>query len=172
MISTVLLPMFTLVPTLRASNYVIVLDVLDKNDALKYMIDQLNHFRWEHANVKFHINQTAYTPIGESPIAVSIETKKDVPSGEPLLQLGIWVAAWNKRMIYLRHVLVFHAIGIIVGNEWWDQRLVSVPLIQVIGHDWKIYFACLDKDNIMLYGPIGIESTDSMVQLYVLMASP
>ncbi|KAF2963114.1 hypothetical protein GQX73_g10462 [Xylaria multiplex] len=79
-----------------------------------------------------HINQTFYRPVRKSLITVSIETKPEVPQNDPLLQLGIWTTAWHSRMYILRP-----SAGLNPG-----ARLVSLPLIQAVGHVWRIYFAC------------------------------
>jgi hypothetical protein len=53
-----------------------------------------------------HINQTAYLALMKSLIAVSIETKTETAGDDPLVQLGIWTAAWYQRMYDLRTYLV------------------------------------------------------------------
>ncbi|KAI1194436.1 hypothetical protein F5X97DRAFT_346693 [Nemania serpens] len=99
-----------------------------------------------------HINQTFYRPVRKSLIAVSIETKPEVPQNDPLLQLGIWTAAWHSRMYILRPS----------ANLNPGARLVSLPLIQAVGHVWLIYFACDMGTRIDLYGPMTIGSTENI----------
>lgn len=48
------------------------------------------------------VNQTAYLPLADSPIAVSIKTG----FGDTMVQLGIWTVAWYQRMYNLREALV------------------------------------------------------------------
>ncbi|KAK8130798.1 hypothetical protein PG999_003178 [Apiospora kogelbergensis] len=74
-------------------------------------------------------------------IAVPIKTLTPFQPKDPLEQLGIWAAAWHKRMYQLRHRL--QTEGADRGDPNTHQpRLVSMPLIQVIGHEWSAYFAC------------------------------
>ncbi|KAI0448640.1 hypothetical protein F5B21DRAFT_496908 [Xylaria acuta] len=108
-----------------------------------------------------HINQTFYRPVRKSLIAVSIETKPEVPQNDPLLQLGIWTAAWHSRMYILRPSASLNP----------GARLVSLPLIQAVGHVWRIYFACDMGTRIDLYGPMTIGSTETITSIYALLSS-
>ncbi|KAH8752287.1 hypothetical protein F5883DRAFT_370507, partial [Diaporthe sp. PMI_573] len=113
-----------------------------------------------------------YYPIRDSPIAVSIETKQDYSSRDPVLQLGIWVAAWHRRMMSL-----YTARGLALLDEHPQEaapmraKVVSLPLIVTTGHDWQVYFAC-DRDNsIEMYGPLRMGSSATLLDAYVLLAS-
>lgn len=78
------------------------------------------------------INQTTYGPVRNDPIAVPMETK--IATGhieEARIQLALWVAAWHKRMTALRMS---------------DEQIITLPLIMVMEHEWKLMFAC-DKGN-------------------------
>ncbi|KAI1182912.1 hypothetical protein F5B17DRAFT_418275 [Nemania serpens] len=108
-----------------------------------------------------HINQTSYRPVRKSLIAVSIETKPEVPQNDPLLQLGIWTAAWHSRMYTLRPSASLNP----------GARLVSLPLIQAVGHVWRICFACDMGTRIDLYGPMTIGSTENITSIYALLSS-
>ncbi|KAI1271419.1 hypothetical protein F5Y07DRAFT_344238 [Xylaria sp. FL0933] len=110
-----------------------------------------------------HVNQTVYRPLEKSLIAVSIETKSEIPRDDPLMQLGIWAAAWHSRMYALR--------ASIAGPNDTTPLLVTLPLIQVVGHTWRIYFACDVGTSIDLYGPMIIGGTDDVLSMYVLLAS-
>ena len=83
------------------------------------------------------LNQTVYGPVRHDPIAMVIETK--IARGdldEARLQLGIWVASWHQRMKML------------IGTSL-DKPLVTLPLIIVIEHKWRLLFACDKKDQIV-----------------------
>lgn len=125
-----------------------------------------------------HVNQTSYTTLRYSPIAVSIETKVSLSQTAALSQLGLWAAAGHKRLYQLRNKLFPPPISS------WQQgdanvstirptqpRLVSMPLIQVVGHGWHLYFACDMSSSIHVYGPIRLGSTEDIVDLYALVAS-
>lgn len=108
-----------------------------------------------------HINHTAYRPLEKSLIAVSVETKTALPQQDPLLQLGLWTAAWHDRMGSIRASLFPDAPS---------PRLPTLPLIQV-GHLWQVYFACDMRISIDLYGPVTIGSTETVISTYVLIRS-
>ncbi|KAI0535118.1 hypothetical protein GGR58DRAFT_504590 [Xylaria digitata] len=101
-----------------------------------------------------YVNQTSYNPIFDTPISVSIQTKKTSPNDDPLLQLGLWFATWHKRMYALR------------------QQSFSPPLLgwlpESMRHEWSLYFACDYVTSISLYGPIGLGSMRIILDLYTL----
>ncbi|KAF4951268.1 hypothetical protein FSARC_12967 [Fusarium sarcochroum] len=84
---------------------------------------------------KHSINPTTYGLIRYEPIAVPMETK--IATGhveEARVQLGLWVAAWHKRMSALR-----------TSNE----QIITLPLIMVVEHEWKLMFAYDQGDAIV-----------------------
>ncbi|KAI5919674.1 hypothetical protein F4810DRAFT_685886 [Camillea tinctor] len=175
-------------------DYVLVLDILD-GTPLKMVISDLI----QKAAVKAqetegilkvppaHVNQTTYHPIRDSPIAVSIETKQDFSSRDPLLQLGIWIAAWHRRMKVLYSARSLDILDDQFRNASTSDQptisrppdtvpppnpaLVSLPLIVATGHHWQIYFACDQDVSIELYGPLTIGSTATILDVYVLLCS-
>lgn len=86
------------------------------------------------------INQTTYKALRYSPVAVSVETK--VARGsleEGRVQLGIWTAAWHKRVKMLR--------GGIGGTGSSGRRgIITLQLLTVQENRWKIYFA-VDREE-------------------------
>lgn len=75
------------------------------------------------------LNQTRYSPLTHSPSAISLETKTSVGSlEEAKVQLGVWTAASHKRM------------GLLLGSH--DRRIVTLPFLLAVEHDWKLFFAC------------------------------
>lgn len=113
-----------------------------------------------------HVNQAGYAPLRKDLIAVSIETKTERSSDDPLVQLGIWTASWHKRLCYLRQEAVQR-----YGLPLTQRRLVTVPLIQVVGHNWDLYFACFGVSSITVYGPMPMGSTTTLLEMYALVAS-
>ncbi|KAK6840983.1 hypothetical protein PG987_001843 [Apiospora arundinis] len=109
-----------------------------------------------------HFNQTLYRAVAKSLIAVSIETKAELPQYDPLLQLGIWASAWQKRMYDLRRA---------IDPRGPCPRLVTMPLIQAVGHKWEIYFASDLGNTIDLFGPMAIGGTEDLVSMYALLSS-
>ncbi|KAK5637626.1 hypothetical protein RRF57_013341 [Xylaria bambusicola] len=154
----------------RKVDYVVVLDIA-KNAPLKQTIINLILSQRSPA----HVNQTLYPSVSDSPIGLSIETKT-VSARDPLVQLGIWIAAWHKRMNDLRmsrlrqHALLGEALAL-ADSAPGDPRLVSVPLIVVTGHEWDVYFACDEGSTISIRGPLRIGSTSTVLQVYVLLTS-
>ncbi|KAI1124007.1 hypothetical protein F5Y10DRAFT_250670 [Nemania abortiva] len=177
-------------------DYVLVLDILD-GTTLKTVISDLI----QRESVKArgaqpqvppaHVNQTTYRPIKDSPIAVSIETKQDYSSRDPLLQLCIWIGAWHRRMKSLYSARCLDILdnlshGIDLSDQAGDQRppttqssreipanprIVSIPLIVATGYQWQIYFACDRDTSIELYGPLTMGSTATILDAYALLFS-
>ncbi|KAK9781969.1 putative PD-(D/E)XK nuclease-like domain-containing protein [Seiridium cardinale] len=114
-----------------------------------------------------HVNQTTYLPVQYTPIAVSIETKAQFSAQDPLVQLGIWTAAWHKRMDYLRDHLSWGS----TSSSEQRLRLVTLPVIQVVGHQWHVYFAYDAGTSIVVHGPTTLGSTEKLLSLYALWTS-
>lgn len=106
------------------------------------------------------VNQTDYTPLLDSPVAVSIETKVGAGSPEEgRVQLGIWTSAWHKRMEIFR----------LLAREP-PQLLPTLPLILTHDHEWSLYFAADRSHTIEIYGPMRIGMTDNTQNIYELLA--
>jgi hypothetical protein len=101
------------------------------------------------------VNQTDYTPLLLAPIAVSIETKVGGASLEDgRVQLAVWTAAWHLRMSKLgigRQSMSGHddagettagSPAPLANEAGWTGRLITLPLILTLDHDWTLYFAC------------------------------
>jgi hypothetical protein len=105
------------------------------------------------------VNQTDYPPLIRSPTAVAIETKVAGASVEEgRLQLGIWTAAWHKRM---------EKLG--VGGGKPGPQLPTLPLILTHDHEWSLYFAVDRLDKIEILGPMQIGMTDNLPNIYQLL---
>ncbi|KAF2965646.1 hypothetical protein GQX73_g7910 [Xylaria multiplex] len=115
-----------------------------------------------------YINQTLLSNLLYNPIAVSIKTKIASSREDPLLQLGLWTAAWHKRMATLRERRFPATPQAYLAGSRVPPKLVSVPLIEVIAHEWFMYFACDSGRSIDVYGPLHIGSTQSMLEVYSL----
>lgn len=106
------------------------------------------------------VNQTDYDPLARFPAAISVETK--VAGGnleEGRMQLGIWTAAWHKRM---------EALGVASKNQ---SRLPTLPLILTHEHQWSLYFAVDRLDKINVCGPLPIGTTCNLLNIYALLPS-
>ncbi|KAI0876452.1 hypothetical protein GGS24DRAFT_227360 [Hypoxylon argillaceum] len=121
-------------------------------------------------NLYPHVNQTIYQTLRHSPIACSIETKVQYQAQDPLLQLGTWIAAWHKRMFYLRRYILLES-GLSVSRDRDRDLLPSTLLIVVANHEWRLFFACDRYNSMELYGPLNIGSTENIARLYALFAS-
>jgi hypothetical protein len=76
------------------------------------------------------INQTIYEPLRTRPAPIFIETKTSSGNMDTAnVQLGVWVAAWHQRM---RSII---ALG---GGT---DKVITIPVIQVIGSVWTLLFA-------------------------------
>lgn len=149
-------------------DYTLALDLDNDTPLMKVMKFYLHNDALRRCLSTPHVNQTLYPPLSYSPIACSIETKLALPSRDPLLQLGIWVAAWHKRMDALRKFLISEASLLELDAP---QRIPSTLLIEVVNHTWQLYFACDEGKSIVLYGPLTIGSTSNLVDSYMLHAS-
>jgi hypothetical protein len=96
------------------------------------------------------INQTDYKPLLDALIAISIETKVGGASlDEGRVQLAVWAAAWHHRMLSL-------GIGRPTADTSASERLVTLPLILTLDHEWSLYFACDRGTKIVSPGPLSI----------------
>ncbi|KAK0753815.1 hypothetical protein B0T18DRAFT_424302 [Schizothecium vesticola] len=106
------------------------------------------------------VNQTDYHPLTRFPAAITVETK--VAGGnleEGRMQLGIWTAAWHKRM---------ETLGITGRTS--PLPLPTLPLILTYEHEWSLYFAVDHVKRIDIYGPMSIGKTDNIPHIYQLLA--
>ncbi|KAK3896736.1 hypothetical protein C8A05DRAFT_48346 [Staphylotrichum tortipilum] len=111
------------------------------------------------ASAHLCINQTDYPPLMRSPAAVTMETKVAGASlEEGRLQLGIWTAAWHRRMEMLG-----------VGGGKPGPQLPTLPLILTHDHEWSLYFAVDRLDKIEIFGPMQIGMTDNLPNIYQLL---
>ncbi|KIH94913.1 hypothetical protein SPBR_03748 [Sporothrix brasiliensis 5110] len=103
------------------------------------------------------INQTAYRPLKYAPAGVFVETKADSGSAdEGRTQLGLWVAAWFRRIEALRI------------NP--SMPLPMLPLLLVLSDTWDCYFACRVDNEIRIVGPLQSGSTANLASAYRLYA--
>ncbi|GAP91801.1 hypothetical protein SAMD00023353_6700460 [Rosellinia necatrix] len=149
----------------KTVDYALILELPKESMLFRCISDLTNELALRDNELGPHVNHTSYPPVQYAPIAASIATKSESSSQDPLIQLGIWTAAWHKRMLYLRSQLTWS------GHTMTKQQLISLPLIRVVGHQWHVFFACDGGDSITIYGPISLGSTDDLISLYVLFAS-
>lgn len=109
----------------------------------------------QHKDRQF-INQTPYVSIQHSPIAVSIETKTAGTAEEGRVQLGVWTAAWYKR------------INTLLRQQ--ASPVVTLPLVLVVEHEWKLFFAYDRGDHLEIIGDMSIGDTKSIIGLYTILA--
>lgn len=155
-------------------DFVVALDIPDETRLRKVI-----SWTIDDAGSRRHVNQTTYAPLKESPIAISMEMKTEASPFQPFIapgvqltllqagtgdsfaQLGLWVAAWHKRMYDLLDLL----------RTGPKPRLVSIPLVQVRGHQWNMFFACDRGSSIDVFGPVSLGSTDRILSIYALLRS-
>lgn len=108
------------------------------------------------------INQTMYTPLCDRPIGVGIETKAEGANEEGRVQLAVWTAAWHERM---RDLMVPAGI-------WSSEtRLITMPLLLIVGHTWVLSFACDRGDRLEIVGEMTLGETATLKGLYTLVAA-
>ncbi|KAI0521630.1 hypothetical protein F5B22DRAFT_643804 [Xylaria bambusicola] len=100
-------------------------------------------------------NATEDYGIRYSPIAVMIETRPTIQRSDPLVLLTCWAVARRKKMLHLRQNL----------ND--TRNVPSIPLIEMVGETWYLYFACDgDRGLLNIVGPIPIGGTLTYIDMY------
>ncbi|KAM6514438.1 hypothetical protein FALCPG4_015575 [Fusarium falciforme] len=104
------------------------------------------------------VNQTVYGPVRYEPIAISIESKIAIGAlEEARLQLGVWVAAWHRRMSAL-----------LPANQ---EPIITLPLILIMEHEWYLLFACDRRDRIDIVEHVAMGDTRGLIGLYKILAT-
>lgn len=119
------------------------------------------------------INQTTYGPLVLRPIAVAIETKPEASAESGNHQLATWTKAWMARAELMSKWIMEHKPD---GIGETERQLPVLPLIRVVGHDWKLAFAWADKvldegSSVVIVSEIAMGSTSDLVHVYRLLAS-
>ncbi|KAH6627541.1 hypothetical protein F5144DRAFT_576151 [Chaetomium tenue] len=107
------------------------------------------------------VNQLAYTPLWHSPIAVGVKTKTAWSSFEEgRRQLGVCTAAWHGRM----HALMAQK------THMTGKKIVTLPLLLVVEHEWRLSFAVDAGDAIDIIGDMHIGDTETVDSMYMIIA--
>ncbi|KAH8660350.1 hypothetical protein BX600DRAFT_513960 [Xylariales sp. PMI_506] len=132
-------------------------------------------------------NQTMFQPLRHAPTGIFIETKADAGSREEgQAQLGLWVAAWYKRLDMLLDEAQRREVTGANGNGSVRYRPL-LPLVLVRAESWELFFAYVDKvpeigdhplrqqaqpddERIVIVGPLDIGGTASLNQAFRLLA--
>ncbi|KUI74266.1 hypothetical protein VM1G_09711 [Cytospora mali] len=110
------------------------------------------------------INQSTYPPLRFRPIAVAIESKTTTASADPIVQIGFWTAAWHRRMEDISAELGG-------GEQREGRRIITLPLICIVNHEWSVYFAVDRGSSIEMLGPVSMGGTQSIDSAYILLAN-
>ncbi|KAM0199655.1 hypothetical protein ACHAQI_012007 [Fusarium lateritium] len=113
---------------------------------------------WSQPSDAQSVYQTGYPPLQFAPIACNIETKTSSVQQEGELQLSVWTAAWYQR------------IKMLVPDRIAEYGMITLPLIYIIGHDWKLSFACWRGNRIEIMGPLTIGDTTTLFGTYTIVA--
>ncbi|KLU85785.1 hypothetical protein MAPG_04805 [Magnaporthiopsis poae ATCC 64411] len=136
-------------------DFALVLDLFDPLPEHATLAKSLMHTLSRLPSGAQSINQTMYEPLMLKPIGVSIETKVAASAGNTgSVQLGIWVAAWHRRITELLDVA--------------PGGIITLPLVLCHGHEWNLHFACDRGERIEMVGPISSGKTSDVVSLYSL----
>ncbi|KAH8676927.1 hypothetical protein BGZ61DRAFT_590981 [Ilyonectria robusta] len=115
------------------------------------------------------VNQTAYYPLKTRPAPVFIETKTSAGNIEAAkVQLGVWIAAWHE------------SIRSIMRRGGDEERIITVPIIQVVNGTWILMFAVdaqteihiLDRDfrignSSTIYGMYQLQAALSVIVVWI-----
>ncbi|KAF5025170.1 hypothetical protein F66182_2746 [Fusarium sp. NRRL 66182] len=113
---------------------------------------------WSQSSDAQSVNQTAYPPLQFAPIACNIETKTSGIQQDGELQLSVWTAAWYQR------------ITMLLPERIAQYGIVTVPLLYIIGHDWKLSFASWRGDRIEIIGSLVLGDTRTLLGSYTVIA--
>ncbi|KAH8651967.1 hypothetical protein BGZ61DRAFT_374933, partial [Ilyonectria robusta] len=115
--------------------------------------------RLQRAMPEKSVNHTAFFPIRNRPISVSIETKRASSSQDKaLLQIGIWQSSQWKLLANL------------AGPEA-VQKLPFIPGIVVEGYDWKLAATTIEGQKTALYTKILLGTTETPLGIYFIVAA-
>jgi hypothetical protein len=113
---------------------------------------------WSQPSDAQSVNQTGYPPLQFAPIACNIETKTSSVQQDGELQLSVWTAAWYQRM------------NMLVPDRIAQHGIITLPLLYIIGHDWKLSFACWRGNRIEIMGPLALGDTTTLLGTYTIIA--
>ncbi|KAJ4253974.1 hypothetical protein NW762_010375 [Fusarium torreyae] len=132
--------------------------VLQPDDELEHLIDRFLSSQSMGYNT---INQTKYEPLRCRPAPICIETKTVSGTLESAnVQLGVWVAAWHER---IRNIMAIEGIY---------EKIITVPVIQVIDDVWTVLFAVDTGSEIQfLHRNLRIGDTSTISGVYQLRAA-
>lgn len=113
-------------------------------------------------SIAIGVNHFSYPPLRLSPIAAMVETKTGNGSNfeEGRRQLGVCVAAWHQRITTL-----------MASRPWMkDQRIVTLPLLLILEHEWRLSFAVDTGQTIDIYTDMLIGNTSTVSGIYTIVA--
>lgn len=154
-------------------DYCLAVD-LERGDPLERVLWELTQSEInEPPHPPLHTSQTTLRAVQDNLLPVAIETKQNQASTDPLEQLGIWTAAFHRRMQRLR---MARGLAILGGHGQPEQtssreRLVPLPLIIVRGSTWNLMYALDQGDKIEITKATTIGSTSNLLAVYQLLAS-
>ncbi|CAJ2503095.1 Uu.00g104890.m01.CDS01 [Anthostomella pinea] len=139
-------------------DYLVVLEIDEEAELHKAIAALVNRLSLKDGIVVLsHVNQSTYAAITYKPIAASVETKRQLPSSDALVQLAIWIATWYKRMHNLRWELSLSKLA-----NWPDaQPDGGQPDAAHQNHE--------DRDESAR--PVVLGSTRDIISLHALVAS-
>jgi hypothetical protein len=121
---------------------------------------------------KRSVNQTTMPYHCDRPVAVGVEVKRE-RGVDPLMQLGIWVAAGWKKRIMDQDVRVGSDGGAEDcrdGPEYDEGEVM--PGLAISGHTWDLHISYLsNKNEIILLGPILLGRTDTLLGIFQILAA-
>ncbi|KAK7428344.1 hypothetical protein QQZ08_005101 [Neonectria magnoliae] len=107
------------------------------------------------------VNQTAYYPLKSRPAPVFIETKTSAGNIEAAnVQLGVWIAAWHESIRSIMRL----------GGD--VERIITLPVIQVVDGVWTLMFAVDAQNEIhILDRDLRIGNSSTVHGMYQLQAA-
>ncbi|KAJ5249556.1 hypothetical protein N7524_011872 [Penicillium chrysogenum] len=113
---------------------------------------------WSQPSDAQSVNQTGYPPLQFAPIACNIETKTSAIQQDGELQLSVWTASWYQR------------ITMLVPERIAQHGIITLPLLYIIGHDWKLSFASWRGERIEIIGSLVLGDTRTLLGSYTIIS--
>ena len=113
---------------------------------------------WSQPSDAQSVNQTGYPPLQFAPIACNIKTKASAIQQDGELQLSVWTASWYQR------------ITMLLPERIAQHGIITLPLLYIIGHDWKLSFASWRGERIEIIGSLVLGDTRTLLGSYTIIS--
>ena len=139
-----------------AADFVVALDAAwvepDDRECVDYLPAAIRSVLSAQPPERGTINQSTYPPLRSRPVGLSIGTAAaDDAADEARTRLALWVAAWHRRWNgFVRPPTVPDGVAPpTLGCEFELGRIITLPLLLIVEHEWRLFFAVDQGDHIV-----------------------